>query len=65
MKGPRELKRYVAKHHEHLKRCHWDDTLIFKMDRCKKWYNRNQTKIIHDWEIDDECTTTDPDQDYN
>lgn len=42
MKGPRELKRYVAKHHAHLKACRWDDLLIFKLTRCKKWFQRSK-----------------------
>ncbi len=45
MKGPRELKQYVAKHRKHLNKIHWDDLFIFKMQRCKKWFKR--TKRIH------------------
>jgi hypothetical protein len=36
MKGPRELKRYVAKHRDILKAWYWDDLQIFKLERCKK-----------------------------
>lgn len=42
MKGPRELKRYVAKYRDHLRACHWDDLLVFKLARCKKWFRRNK-----------------------
>lgn len=44
MKGPREMKRYVAKYRDHLKACHWDDLAIFKWERCKKWFDRNKVK---------------------
>lgn len=37
MKGPRELKRYVAKRRALLKAIHWDSLTIFKLERCKKW----------------------------
>gem|GEM_PF-5463145 len=37
MKGPRELKRYVAKNRKLLKSRCWDDLVIFKLERCKKW----------------------------
>ncbi|MGN6772637.1 MAG: hypothetical protein ACTHJQ_22725 [Rhizobiaceae bacterium] len=44
MKGPRELKRYVAvkraRHHKGngvLGSWAFDDLNIFKLDRCKKW----------------------------
>jgi len=41
MKGPRELKRYIAKHRSRLKAGHWDDLRVFKLqDRCRKWRNR-------------------------
>lgn len=42
MKGPRELKRYVAKYRDELKAGQWDDLLIFKLERCKKWFKRNK-----------------------
>ncbi|MNQ24262.1 hypothetical protein D3C85_374520 [compost metagenome] len=42
MKGPKALKRYVAKHRKHLKACHWDDLFIFQMERCKNWYKRDK-----------------------
>lgn len=37
MKGPRELKRFVAKRRAHLQAIHFDCLLIFKLERCKKW----------------------------
>jgi len=37
MKGPRELKRYVARRKKHLKAIRFDCLLIFKFERCKKW----------------------------
>ena len=42
MKGPKEMKRYVAKNKAHLKAIHWDDLAIFKFERCKKWFKRNK-----------------------
>ena len=42
MKGPRKLKNYVARHRKHLKAIHWDSLLIFKLERCKKWFKRNK-----------------------
>lgn len=42
MKGPRELKVYVARFRKELNRAHWDDLLIFKLERCKKWFKRNK-----------------------
>lgn len=42
MKGPRELKRFVAKHRDYLVACRWDDLLLFKLERCKNWYKRNK-----------------------
>jgi hypothetical protein len=42
MKGPRDLKRYVAKHKRHIKACHGDDLFLFKMERCKKWRKQNR-----------------------
>ncbi len=44
MKGPKEMKRYIAKHKDHLKACHWDDLAIFKWERCKNWFDRNSEK---------------------
>lgn len=49
MKGSRELKRYVAKYGKHLKACKWDDLMIFKMERCKKWFKRNKRVTEKDW----------------
>lgn len=40
MKGPRELKQYVSRYRKHLKRCRWDDLVIFKLEKCKKWFKR-------------------------
>lgn len=43
MKGPRELKRYVSKHKDHLRACKWDDLFVMKMyATCKKWYKRDK-----------------------
>lgn len=42
MKGPKEMKRYVAKYREHLKACHWDDMAIFKWEKCKNWFSRSK-----------------------
>lgn len=50
MKGPRELKRYVAKYKKYLKACRWDDLLIFKMERCKKWFKRNKRVDLKEME---------------
>jgi hypothetical protein len=50
MKGPRELKNYVARHRKHLKAIHWDSLLIFKLERCKKWFKRNKRV---DWKDDE------------
>lgn len=33
MKGPKALKRYVAKYREHLKACHWDDLYVMKLEQ--------------------------------
>lgn len=47
MKGPRELKNYVAKYREHIVSGHWDCLKIMKcQDTCKKWYKRQKTKRI-------------------
>lgn len=50
MKGPRELKNYVARYKEHLKACRWDDLFIFKMERCKKWFKRNKQIKAQDYD---------------
>lgn len=43
MKGPRELKQYIARHRDHLKHCRWDDLRLMKLqDTCKKWYKRRK-----------------------
>lgn len=42
MKGPQELKRYVFKYGDHLRRINWDSLLIFKLERCKKWRKRHR-----------------------
>lgn len=54
MKGPRELKLYVARYRDHLKRCRWDDLFVFKMERCKKWFKRD--KRISKYDFDCEST---------
>jgi len=52
MKGPRELKRLVAKHHNTLKAIHWDYPWVFRnlQGRCKKWYKRQQFKKVSNWQ---------------
>ena len=50
MKGPKEMKRYVAKYRDHLKAIHWDDLAIFKWERCKKWFKRDKRIKKGDWE---------------
>ena len=42
MKGPKEMKQYVARHRKHLKVVHWDDLAIFKLERCKNWFKRQK-----------------------
>mgnify|MGYP003610034809 CR=1 FL=1 len=42
MKGPREMKRYIARNREYLKAGFWDDLTLFKFERCKKWFKRNK-----------------------
>jgi hypothetical protein len=42
MKGPRELKRYVAIARDHLRAARFDDLKIFKSDRCKKWRKKHR-----------------------
>jgi hypothetical protein len=43
MKGPRELKRYVATHREYIKATRGDLMILFKLnDTCKKWYKRRK-----------------------
>ena len=37
MKGPKELKRFIQKFREHLKRVHYDNLLLFKLETCKKY----------------------------
>lgn len=50
MKGPRQLKLYVSRYREHLKACHWDDLLVFKLERCKKWFKRNKRIESHEYD---------------
>ncbi len=50
MKGPRELKNYVARYRRQLKACWWDDLKIFKLERCKKWFKRNKKINKDDYE---------------
>ena len=54
MKGPKALKRYVSLYKDHLKACHWDDMFVFKMGRCKNWFDRNKVKRDTLKEIKDE-----------
>lgn len=42
MKGPREMKRYIAKNRKLLKDCHFDNRMIFKFEKFKKWFKRNK-----------------------
>lgn len=43
MKGSRELKHYVAKCGDHLKRCKWDDMFVFKeLGTSKNWFKRTK-----------------------
>jgi hypothetical protein len=49
MKGPRELKRYIAKYRQWLKACHWDDLVIFKGERCKNWFKRDKKIKKDEW----------------
>lgn len=42
MKGPKELKRYVQKHYKMLRVYHWDDLVLFKLDKCKKWRKKHR-----------------------
>ena len=49
LKGPRALKRYVAKWRAHLKACHWDDLYALKLqDTCKKWFKRIKKPTEYD-----------------
>lgn len=50
MKGPKALKRYVAKYRAQLKACHWDDLFIFQMERCKNWYKRDKKADLEEFE---------------
>jgi hypothetical protein len=51
MKGPRELKNYVARYRKQLKDCHWDDLMIvIKLQTCKKWFKRNKKIDRKDYE---------------
>jgi hypothetical protein len=52
VKGPRELKLYVSRFRKELNAGHWDDLLIFKLDKCKKWYKRD--KQLYKRELDHE-----------
>lgn len=42
MKGPRDLKRYVAKHRRMLKAWRWDDLFVSECERCRKWRKQNR-----------------------
>lgn len=42
MKGPRELKRYIARNRKMLRAYRWDDLVIFKLEKCKKWRKRHR-----------------------
>lgn len=58
MKGPKELKLYVSRYRDELKRGHWDDLVIFKLERCKKWFNRDKTKRSTKREINENLYTS-------
>lgn len=50
MKGPRDLKRYVAKNRELLKAWRWDDMYVMRLQAtCKKWFKRR--KLINKDEL--------------
>lgn len=42
MKGSRELKRYIQRNLRLLRAYKWDDLMIFKGERCKKWRKRHR-----------------------
>lgn len=42
MKGPRDAKRYVALYWKGLKRVRWDDLMIFKWEKDRKWRKQNR-----------------------
>jgi hypothetical protein len=45
VKGPRELKRYVARWREHLRACRWDDLLVLRLQAtCRKNFSRARDK---------------------
>jgi hypothetical protein len=50
MKGPREMKHYVAKWRKQLNKMHWDDLMIFKWEKCKKWFKRDKKVDWKEWE---------------
>lgn len=51
MKGPKDLKRYVAKYHNWLKACRWDDLYVLKLQAtCKKWFKRNKKIGKDEWQ---------------
>lgn len=51
MKGPKDLKRYVAKNREWLKRVHWDDLYVMRLQTtCKKWFKRDKKIKKDEWE---------------
>lgn len=55
MKGPKELKLYVSRNRKLMKAYHWDDLLIFKMERCKKWRKKStiQRLLSREFEMKD------------
>lgn len=50
MKGPKEMKRYVAKWRKELNKIGWDDLAIFKWEKCKKWFKREKKISKEDWQ---------------
>ena len=51
MKGPKELKRYVAKYREELKRMHWDHLWVWRLQyNCKNRFKRDKKINTKEWE---------------
>jgi hypothetical protein len=51
MKGPKDLKNYVARHREYLKSIRWDDLYVMKLQAtCKKWFKREKKIKKDEWQ---------------
>jgi len=51
MKGPAELKRFIAKNKESLKGIRWDSLYVLKLQTtCKKWFKRNKKIDKTEWD---------------